>query len=526
MNRTLLFFKKYRWALLSGVLMGTSYIPLPPWANAFCWVPLWWDLITNTRSLKEAFIKGWWTQFLLTLIGFHWISHVAHEFAFFPWPIAIATLFLFAALAHLYIPVAAVLAVWLRGRFALSAGVVAVLLACFQNLGEAFWPSIFSWNLGYPLLWIHSGWAQWGDVIGFLGLSFLVHLINSQLTWALLNRKSRKAWMSVGVTALLVAALGLTGLGRGDKWQGQDSFKATLVQANIGNLEKIYAEKGVGYQRSILERYFSLSRQAVEADPGTQLLIWPESAVPEYLDAHNTQRRYAQLFFDGVRDVNRDLFTGAYSNDTPETRPREDYNGIFLFDGQGRALGPSYHKTNLLIFGEYAPLGHLFPILRKWNPGGEGFGRGSGPMTYDWQGLKIGPQICYDSLYPNFSRNLTLQGADVMINLTNDSWFGPRFEPEQHLYMTLARAIENRRPLLRSTNTGISTVIEATGFEHVQSPKFQEWFHTYEVKYLKNAGLTFYTRFGAFLSLIPLLVVGLLLGINARGTSRLERNSH
>jgi apolipoprotein N-acyltransferase len=82
---------------------------------------------------------------------------------------------------------------------------------------------------------------------------------------------------------------------------------------------------------------------------------------------------------------------------------------------------------------------------------------------------------------------LALLGADFLINLTNDSWFGPSFEPEQHLYMTLARAIEVRRPLLRSTNTGISTVIEATGQVHVQSPKFKEWFHTYDVKYLKNA---------------------------------------
>ncbi len=505
--------------------MGTSYIPLPPWALLFCWVPLWYDLVTNTRSLKEAFIKGWWTQFLLTLIGFHWIAYVAHVFGFFPWPLAIGILILFAALAHLYIAVAAVLAVWLRHRFGLGALSTVLLLACFQNLGEAFWPSIFSWNLGYPLLWIHSGWAQWADAIGFLGLSFVVHLINSQLTWVWIRRKTKPAWISLGVTALLLVITGFTGVWRSEKWQGTESFKATLVQANIGNLEKIYAERGVGYQREILERYFGLSKRAVAQNPETTLLVWPESAVPEFLNPHNSERRYARLFFDSQRELGRSLFTGAYSNDPPETRPREDYNGLFLFDEVGTPLAPGYHKTNLLIFGEYAPLGHVFPILRKWNPGGEGFGQGTGPTIFPWRGLKIGPQICYDSLYPHFSRNLALLGADFLINLTNDSWFGPSFEPEQHLYMTLARAIEVRRPLLRSTNTGISTVIEATGQIHVQSPKFEEWFHTYDVKYLKSADLTFYTRFGAFLSLLPLLVVGLVLGIGARGTSRLERST-
>lgn len=508
-------------------MMGTSYIPFPPWALAFCWLPLWWDLLHKTDSPQEAFKKGWVAQFVLSLIGFHWVAFVAREFGFLPWWAAALVLLAFAALVHLYIPLAAMAAVWLRKRFGLGVGGTLVLLAVFHNLGETYWPSVFSWNFGYPLLWIHSPWAQWADVIGFLGLSLLVHLLNALATWLWIRRDRGLAlkWGAGVAAGLVLAHFG--GVWKRQAWENPESrrpLKALIVQANIGNLEKYYAERGSGYQREIIEKYGNLSHEGLARHPEAELVIWPESAIPEFLDAHNRERRYFRPFTQTVRSLNRPLVTGAYSNDPPEALPRDDYNSLFLFGPDGEARSLPYHKTHLLMFGEYVPFGRVFPILRKWNPGGEGFGRGSGPMVMELGELKLGPQICYESLDPHFARSSVLQGADLLINITNDSWFGPVSEPEQHLYMTLARAIEVRRPLLRSTNTGISTAIEASGRIHGQSPKGVPWFGLFEIQTTPGAPLTFYTRFGATLPLILFIVIGLVFWRSRGGTSGLARH--
>lgn len=527
MRRLLGFFKRYRWGILSGILVGTSYIPFPPWALAFCWVPLWWDLVQNSKSWKESFAKAWWAQFLLTLIGFHWISYVAHEFGFLPWYVAIPILLAYAALVHTYIPLAATLTWFLKEKFKLPLLSQLLLLASFHSLGEIFWPSVFEWNLGYPLFWANSPWAQWADTFGFLGLSFLVHLVNSLITYAsvalvakpeLKEPALKKLALPVLAIVIVLGAAHWFGKEKQKSWDRADSkITALLVQANIGNLEKVYAEKGMGYQREIIERYLGLTEKHLSENSQIDLVVWPESAIPEFLDDHNRERKYATVFFESLRRLNKPVFTGAYSNDPPDKRPREDYNSVFLFDTTGKAQDPAYHKTNLLMFGEYVPFGDLFPILRKWNPAGSGFGRGSGPTTLRFGDYLIGPQICYESLDPRFSAAMARNGAHLLINVTNDSWFGPRSEPEQHMIMTLARAVETRRPLLRSTNTGITTAVTAAGRLYERSPKSESWAGAFEIPVRKNPEITLYTEYGY---LLPVFIFALILFLIAKGIRR------
>jgi apolipoprotein N-acyltransferase len=162
----------------------------------------------------------------------------------------------------------------------------------------------------------------------------------------------------------------------------------------------------------------------------------------------------------------------------------------------GQWADKPYHKTHLLAFGEYVPFGEMFPKFYEWLPYTGHFGRGPGPTALDADGIKIGAQICYEGLFDRFTRGLAIKGAQVIVNVTNDSWYGTWEEPYQHLYMTLARAVEVRRPLIRSTNTGISTVIEANGKIHALSPLQQEWFHLYEVPYYSAGPETWFAGFG------------------------------
>lgn len=494
--------------------MGTSWIPLQPWALFFCYVPLWFFALKKAKNLKEILVAGWVAQFTLTLIGFHWIAHTAHEFGYLPWPIAILVLLIFAAGMHIYVPISLWIGIALAKKFRLSEVATAFLFAGLMSLLEQYWPAIFMWNLGYPLLWVKSPLAQWADVVGFSGLSFGVYLLNVWVLWLILRKSKILALGSTLVVGGILALLIFTGKQKQLEWQKTDSeFKALLVQANIGNSEKIYAEKGVAFQQEILDQFLTLTRDGLTAHPDSDLLIWPESAFPDFLDDFAHSRKYPTQLIEFLRSVNKPILTGAYSKDPPGKEFRDDYNGVFLMDEKGTLLSPAYHKTQLLIFGEYIPFGRELPWLAKLNPGGIGWGRGSGPMVMNWKDIGIGVQICYESLYPEFSARLAKLGAQVLVNVTNDSWFGPSFEPHQHLFMTFARAIETRRPLIRSTNTGITSVILADGTVLEQSPLFEKWQGQFLVKFQKNPKLTFHSRFGSWLSALIFVFLLVVLAI-------------
>ena len=160
----------------------------------------------------------------------------------------------------------------------------------------------------------------------------------------------------------------------------------------------------------------------------------------------------------------------------------------------------------------------------RFRGSGDGFpGRGispqgPGPGIRRIAGLRVGPQICYEGLFPDFSRGLADQGAQIFVNVTNDSWFGTFAEPHQHLFMTLARGIEFRRPVVRATNTGVSAAMRADGTLLDLSPLQAEWTGLYEIPYRKAPHPTFYQEYG--FRLVPAvlwLTAVILLATGRRG---------
>jgi apolipoprotein N-acyltransferase len=528
MGKILTFFKHYSvrnylWPLVSGLFIGTSYIPFPPWALLFCYAPLWLFLFHRAKTWQEGFAAGWWTQFTLTLIGFHWIAYVSNEFGGFPWPVALLVLLLFAALAHLYIPLVTALVVLLKEKYSWSLSKTLLASALALSVAERIWPSIFQWHLGYTLLWSKAPAYNWADVVGFEGLSTVILLLNAWLAWIWEHRHQREVLPKQSLLfVVFLVVFNLSGQFHGKTWNEFDrKLKVSIIQADIGNMEKVYAEKGQGFQDEILNKFLRLTRKAVAETPNTELIIWPETAFPDYLDAWNSQARIPLLLAAGLQPLGKTLLTGAYAKDAPgEKSPRQTYNALFLVDSNARQIGKPYHKTDLLVFGEYLPFSERFPILLKLLPFIANFGRGQGPeiLTYPHPegDLKIGAQICYEGLYPEFTRGLAEKQADILANVTNDSWFGWPFEPRQHMSMTLARAIEVRRPLIRSTNTGISTVTLANGDILQQSPLHQEWQGSYDLQMKKQAPTTYFVLWGHYdwililLGLFILLIKGVL----------------
>lgn len=530
MNSFLEFIKKYnlpnyKLPFISGLLIGTSYIPFPPWAILFGYLPLWYWLIFKAKNSKEAFLGAWITQFTLTLIGFHWIAYTAKEFGQFPWPLAILALILFCALAHLYIPILAWLFIKIKKAFHFQLFTSLSFLALGHSLAETFWPGIFPWHLGYTLLWAKLPAYHFADTFGFLGLSLILLLFHVFLamTWFQKQEFYRKIIFTI-LYLIAFSGLNLAGWFHGQKWSATDKKINILnVQANIGNLEKVYAEKGKKFREEIVKKFVSMSEKALSANQNVDLILWPEAAIPEFLNPNYINNKNQKIITNFLTAYSKPLLAGAFSkDDTLGDKDTSVFNGLFLLDASGNLLSPPYHKTHLLIFGEYLPLSDTFPFLLKLLPFISNFGRGLGPqiLSLPMDPRKndyalIGAQICYEGLYPEFSIGLAQKGAEIFVNVTNDSWFGIPFEPYQHLYMTFARGIENRRPLVRSTNTGISTAISAYGDIQEFSPWLQEWTGVHSIAYKDNPPTTFFTRWGKFFPALIFVafMINLLLSI-------------
>jgi apolipoprotein N-acyltransferase len=372
-------------------------------------------------------------------------------------------------------------------------------------------------------MWMHSPIAQTADVFGFLGLSLITYLLNACVgagVYCWLKSEKQKTIAFASAIFITLATLHFWGLEKRKDWNQTDAQVTTLsVQANIGNLEKYYAERGTGYQNDILQKFIGLSRRGIESDPSVQIdwMIWPEAAFPDFLDNHYNKTVRPSLVKKFVSEVKIPLFTGAYSKDPGTSANRLSYNALFFVNPMEAEQEKPYRKTYLLAFGEYLPFGDIFPKLYELLPFVSEFGRGKGPQIMNVniphlnEKIKIGPQICYESLDPHFSADLAAMGAKIILNVTNDSWFGKTFEPWQHMTMTLARAIEVRRPLVRVTNTGITTAILANGTVLEKSPLHEEWTGIHEISFLKDPPQTFYTKYHSYYVWIMLVFLILLL---------------
>ena len=345
--------------LLSGFLIGTSYIPFPPWAVLVCFLPLWihWTYQTNLRSVIQS---GLLCSFVFTLIGFNWVTYTLHEFAHLDWVVSGLGMLLFAALAHLFVPISGALWFLLRRWLRFTGWQSDALIVLLTILAQSHVPMLFDWHFGYSWLWAQLPVSQLAEWIGFEGLS-AVSLIFNGLILAVGRRVCAKARL-LGLSLLLSIFLGMNGLGI---WLLEElppsdaQLSVLMVQGNIGNAEKMAAELGQGYPDRILETYLELSRRALDADKAhVDFLLWPETAFPDFLGEGlraNPRRERLQAF---LRERQLWLVTGAYGFDRSSGRLT---NSVFALDPDGQRFQRPYSKTMLLAFGEYLPGEEWFP---------------------------------------------------------------------------------------------------------------------------------------------------------------------
>jgi apolipoprotein N-acyltransferase len=476
--------------LISSILIVLAF---PPWgAFPLIWIALvpWFMSLQKTKTIKAAFLQGLLLSFLMSVLGFFWVSYVLHDFANLPWPVAVVGLFGYGLIGQPQFYLFAPLWKWLHPRLSSKDRHPLLGSFCFAFLYSGIdWiiPKLFVDTLGHSL-WSAERLRQASDIGGAALLTFVVYWVNDAVWRIWENRKhlasTRRSWLSQAIIAFsLFSGLLIYGEFRKNQIQAivaaaPRSIQVGVIQANIGDWDKIASETGAqGAADRILDKFFEMSDEALKQTPKPDVLVWPETSYPHTFRTPETitELRHDQRVEKYVRDRNIPLLFGGYDHlDT------KDYNAFFFLSPRAKpefahanGLGGDlqiYRKNILLLFGEYIPGSETFTFLKTAFPQVGNFGRGVGPDVLrivnsdpSKPDIPVGPIICYEALFPNYIIGAARKGSQMILNITNDSWFGPFGEPILHFSLVTFRSIEARLPQLRSTNTGISALILPDG---------------------------------------------------------------
>lgn len=409
---------------------------------------------SEARPMRAALIAGWWFGFGHFTTGIYWIANaLLVDAAHFGWlvPIAIGGL---SAYFAIYPALAA-------AAYVLSPGSRAARLAVFAGawtLSEYLRGTLFtgfSWNLLGTVWTIAPLTMQGAAFIGTYGVGLTSVLLFAAP--AVLDG-SKRAGRIAAVLALIGAAPVLAGAVRFvlAPAAGSDTVagvKLALVQGNIAQQMKWNPDERI----RIIQTYLDLTAQAVK--DGATHIVWPETAIPVAIDRTPEIRAAIAAIIGGSNA--KALIAGTVRLNDADSHTLQAWNSVEAIDASGRVID-TYDKFHLVPFGEYMPLRGWLPI-DKITPGSVDFSAGPGPETIDVPGLPpVGPLVCYEAIFPgNVAKRDPRPG--VLLNVTNDAWFGDSTGPRQHFAAARLRAVEEGLPLVRDAGSGISAIVDPYG---------------------------------------------------------------
>ncbi len=329
------------------------------------------------------------------------------------------------------------------------------------------------------------------------GVSFWVTAINVCI-YSIVIERVRKLKVVALIVLFILTVIPLTALRHAASHSSDDvqTINAIVIQGNIPPYEKWV--RGEEYSWTV---YDSLTRKAVD-EAGTGLVIWPETAIPSHL-MH--QSVYAAKLSELSRSLNVSILTGAsdYRRIKGKYKP---LNAGFLVE-PGDGITQRCAKRVLVPFGERVPFQALFPQLGELNFGQAEFLPGSRPVLFATEinkdTIRFPAMICFESAFPAYCADFCRKGAEFLVVITNDMWFGPSSVPYQHAQMSVFRAVENRVPLARCANTGVSMFIDRWGRVKGQTNMFEEKLVYGSIK--PEVSKSFYNHCGNFLPVGSLL---------------------
>ncbi len=469
---------------LSALLLAVSFPTFDlPWLAFVGLVPVLWA--TRGRPARQAGLLGLLAGALFSMINLSWLTHAMVVYGRVPWAWAAGMLVLLALYLGFYMAAFASVWAWAAPRGLTGRLLLPPTLWVALEYGRTYALTGFPWGfLAYtqagnlPLIQM----AAW---TGMYGVSWILVLSNATLTLVLdpAVPRVRRALALTVVVALIgaLAALGtirLASPGRGEP------FPITVVQGNVSQDVKWLPE----VREQVLQRYERLTLRAAESTPA--LIVWPEAAIPFLLRLDAPARSRVEAL---ARRTGSHLL--ASSPDAEIASPPRYFNSAFLV-APDRGLAAKYDKVHLVPFGEYVPLRRLLGrLVDKLAQGAVGdFQAGEEYTVFDLGPGRFGVAISYEIYFPAQVRRYVQGGADFLVNITNDAWYGRTAAPYQHLAMAVFRAVENDAYLVRAANTGISAVVDPRGRVLAASELFEEAILVATVR--TRASESFYSRRG------------------------------
>lgn len=438
-------------AITSGILLGLSFPSANLWPLALIALAPLLIAVVRSRSIPAAFFYGWLAVTISWLITVPWVITVMTRYG----GLALATgVILYAALAivlGIYGGIFSAAVYLARPDERFRSWLVAPIAWAAIEYARTHLLTGFPWNLlgttvvDLPQLAILAAWA------GPYALGALLVLGSTTLAWMVATQQGRLVKLrtagAVAVVFIVVLVAGAVALP--GRRSGGSGVSAAMIQPNISQEMRWDMASVV----TIFDRMMSMSRTA--AAGGARVIVWPESTVPLSFASTDFYRDSVEQL---SRELRVDVILGSVAEDAAD--PSAIWNSAYLVTGgESRAR---YDKIRLVPFGEYVPLRKvLFFAERLVRAVGEfRFGASAVPLAGE---RSYGPAICYEVVFPQLVAEQTSNGADVLVTITNDAWFGHSSAPVQHLNSVRLRAIENDRWILRAATTGISALIDPAG---------------------------------------------------------------
>lgn len=492
-------------ALLSASALGLALaFPRTDW-SAVAWVlvaPV--IVMALARGPRAALGWGWLFGGLFFLILLRWLDVTFQVYSAIPWPLTWGPILLLATYCGLYIGLFAATVSWIgRRRSPTLALVVAPFLWVADEWVRGRLMGGFPWGtLGYSQ-YLRLQVIQIAELGGVHAVSFVLLAVNAAIAGCLVQ-SWRRALAGIGLAAVLVAATLGFGMIRLAEPAPPAEVRVAVIQPSIAQPLKGDPD----YAAATLGIVMSLTRQAADERPG--LIVWPETSVPAML---RREPGMLQSFQALARETQASLLLGSIDADVKS--PTKIYNSAFLLTENG--VSGRYDKMHLVPFGEFVPLSGVIGFVRSWGEFIAELEPGARPVVFPGPPAPLGVVICYEGIFPELVREFVKGGARLIVNMTNDAWFGRTDGPWQHLAMYPFRAVEHRTAVVRSANTGVSAIIAPTGQIIRRLTLFRRGTMSEPVPLRSRE--TLYTRLGEWVAYLSLAVSAGSLGAGLRPQS-------
>jgi apolipoprotein N-acyltransferase len=501
-------------AVVSGLALAAAFPKID--LNLFAWVafvPLFYAI--ERQSLRRVFGYAWMQGFVCFIGSLYWVVIALHDFASVPSALAVLPMLLLAAIMGVY----SAAAIWSSEFIARRLGIANLLTIPIAWTAlewvRTYFPIGFPWNLLGYAAYRNIELIQFAEFTGVYGVSALIMFFNVVAYAVIFQVYSRRVQMAgLGTLTAAMALAVIFGAWRVHQLSTaapQGSLKVAMVQGDI--------PQSLKWDPKFLETSFEVYRAQSEAaaQRGADLIVWPEAAATFLFQPNDRypaqladDAAYRQRLLELAARTGEPILFGAPALGVEDNRVGF-YNRAYLVSGNGKVEG-WYDKIQLVPFGEYVPLRKLLGGLV--NRVVVGFGdmfAGREQTLFEVHGAKLAVLICYESVFPNLTRTAVERGANILMNITNDAWYGKSSAPYQLLAMAAMRSIETKAPMVRVANTGISAVIQSDGTITARTSLFKRGTETEHVYW--RSEMTVYTQVGDIFAETCLALTLIALGI-------------